>query len=141
MSEPVKKYLRWVLGAEGAPEFDASEYDSVKTLKAAGISLFTISLERYFPQEPTPSEAAALVTKIRQMLVRPEELNPVLAERVVLSGYGHEGLLDDVPETDIARVENMISFGIRRELKIDDGPELERFLDEIVEFMNSPLDD
>lgn len=35
----------------------------------------------------------------------------------------------------------MISFGIRRELKIDDGPELERFLDEIVEFMNSPLDD
>ncbi len=55
MSDSVKKYLRWVLGVEGAPEFDPSDYDDVKTLMAAGISLFSVALDRYFPQNPPPS--------------------------------------------------------------------------------------
>jgi len=140
MSEPVKNYLRWALGVEGAPEFNPEDFDHPKTLMAAGISLFTIALERYFPEEPTPAQAADLVTTIRQMMAQPEELNPVLAERVILNGYGDEDLVSDVPPTDVARAEHIISYGIRRALNINDGPALEEFLDEVIAFMNEPAD-
>ncbi|GAB3255150.1 hypothetical protein [Kineosporia babensis] len=138
MSEHVKSYLRWLLGAEGAPKYNAEEYD-LKTLTAAGISLFTAALDRYFPEEvPTPAEAAALVTKVRSMSAQPETLNPVLAEQVILNAYADDDLMADVPAVEVARVENILAYGIRRELSIKDGPELEAFLDEVIEIMNDP---
>jgi hypothetical protein len=139
MSDPVKVYLRWVLGAKGAPNFDPSNYE-VKTLMIAGVATFTAALDRYFPEEPGPAEAASLVAKVRQQSAQPELLNPVLAEQVILNAYSDETLVGDVPPAEVSRVENIISYGIRRELKIEDGPELEEFLDEIIEIMNEPAD-
>ncbi|GAB3255021.1 hypothetical protein [Kineosporia babensis] len=138
MSDSVKKFLRWTLGVEGAPKFEPTAED-VKTLMAAGISLFAVTLDKYFDDDPTPAQAAELATKVRQTWVQPEGLNPVLAERVILNAYGDEDLVDDVPRTEVARIEHILSYGIRRELKIEDGPALEALLDEVIAVMNGQV--
>ena len=140
MSDAVKGYLRWVLGIEGAPKFDPAGSDA-KMVLTAGLSSFTVALDRYFPEEPSVAEVAGLVTKIRQMSAQPELLNPVLAEQVILNIYDDEDLVGDVTLGEVARVQNIISYGILRLLNIEKGPELERFLDEVVELIDEPVID
>ncbi|GAA3621900.1 hypothetical protein GCM10022223_43550 [Kineosporia mesophila] len=139
MSDAVKQYLRWVLGVEGAPEVALADI-GLKTSMQAGVAAFSIALDRVFPDEPSPTQAADLIARIRNEWVKPEGLNPVLAERVILNAYGEEDLVNDVPPAEISRVETVITYGIRRELGID-GAAFESFLDEVVEFMNEQLND
>lgn len=135
MSSTVKDFLRWVFGGEGARAVDLAEVGFERSQDAT-ISAFAIALERQFGEDVNEEAARNLIARIGQRWIKPEELKPVLAERIILSTYGEDGLIDDVPKVEVQRIQNLVSYGILRELNLRDQ-DLEDFFDEVVSIMDT----
>ncbi len=137
-NDAVKQYLRLALGTDGAPGAvprDISVDDSVDATLAA----LSVALDKIFLEDPEPVEISALVGRIREVWVKPETLDPVLAERIILAIYGEDELMDDVGSADLVVTENLITYGILHESGISEEA-FEYFLDEVVDLMNEPVD-
>lgn len=134
MSDMVKDYLRWILGVEGAQEVELSQI-GLQTSIDAGVSAFSLALEKIYSSDPSPEQVRELVARIRQRWIKPERLNPVLAEHVILNLYGDDEYVNDVPLAEVARVENLITYGIVHEAGLDRDA-IEIFLDEVVDLMS-----
>jgi len=127
-----------VLGVENAGPVDVSVADADMVANASVCS-FATAMEIMFGSDVTTEDVRNFIARIRGPWVKPEALNPVLAERIILSGLGEEGLLDGVPRADIVSSQNLIAGAVLRERGIG-GAQLEEFLDEVVELMNEPIE-
>lgn len=138
MSDQVLGYLRWLLAPNDAPKVDATAL-GVETVTSAAICAFAVALERMFGEDATPDKIREFVKRVRENWVAPEGLNPILAERIILSAFGEEDLIRDVPTAEVHRVENMIAYGVVREKNIV-GDDFEEFIHEVLDLMNEPID-
>ncbi|MCE0534113.1 hypothetical protein LWF15_01165 [Kineosporia rhizophila] len=140
MSDKIKDLLRWNLGAEGASKVSFSEV-GLEASRAAGFAAFALALERRFGEDPTTETIQQFVARTRTSWVKPDALNPVLAEQVILAAYtDDDDLLDGVPAAELARVQLLLTYGVVRDMNIT-GDAFEAFLDEIVQLMNESGDE
>jgi len=137
MPTETRGYLRWVLGIEGAPKADLAGLQP-SFIASAAVAAFSVALEVAFGESLTPDQARDFISRVRGTWVKPEALNPVLAERVLLSGYEDDDMLDDVPVTEIVRLHNVLAAAVLRDRNLH-GTDLEGFLDEVEELMNDSI--
>ncbi|GLY32530.1 hypothetical protein [Kineosporia sp. NBRC 101731] len=130
----IKKYLRLVLGVDGAPTVGPSDLD-VKTSILASLAALSVALEKVLPDDAQREQISSLVAQIRETWVKSDALNPVLAERIILTLQGQDGLIDDVPAAELATAENLITYGILHETGTT-GDSFEAFLDDVIQFLN-----
>jgi len=126
-----------VLGVDCAPGIETRDSD-VPTFTSATVCAFIIAMEKRLGEEPPPQTVRDFVARARGTWIKPEGLNPVLAERVILDVFEDEDLTSDVLRSDILRTQTVLAYAATRELGIT-GPAFEEFLDEVEELMNEPI--
>lgn len=139
MSDSTRDYLRWILSVDGARrvEYVGQEPSFVTN---ASVAAFSVAMEVMFGENATPEQITDFVTRIRTRWVKPEALNPILAERVIKTMFEDDSdVLDELPLTEIVRINTVLAAAVLRERHIE-GDQLEEFLDEVEELMNEPLE-
>lgn len=143
MSDQARDYIRWTLGVPGAPDVPVAEI-GLKASVHLSLAAFTLALEKRFDDDATDEEVRTFVARVRGNWIKPEALNPVLAERILLDGLGEEDLVEDVPILELTHAQDLLSYAMVNDLGIT-GDALEQFVDEaakmVADLQNSPADD
>jgi hypothetical protein len=139
MSEQVHDQLRMVFMSGGAPMLTTTVSDA-KLASDMALSAAAAALGRALGASPSTDEIRQYIASLRARLEHPDHLNPVLAEQVIMTAYGQDGLIDDLSDEEVARVENLISYAIVRELDLsEDG--IEELVREAEEVLHDTLGD
>ncbi|GLY15788.1 hypothetical protein LWF15_20100 [Kineosporia rhizophila] len=128
MSEDAKNYLRRIVGMDNVPGVRIADLGLQNAVNYS-FSAFHLALSKRFEDGATTTELQDFVRRARGAWIKPEALNPVLAEKVLLDAMGNDGLVDDVPIPELTDTQNLLTYALVNDLKIT-GDALEQFVED-----------
>lgn len=139
MSDKAQAILGWILGVEGATT-DGFTSDDLELSREVGLAAFSLALEKSLGEETSADAVQSFLARARGTWIKPEALNPVLAEQVILAAYQDDHLLEGIPRATLERTQNLLTYAFVRDAGLSDNG-FQEFRREVIELMNTPLDD
>ncbi|GAB3267181.1 hypothetical protein [Kineosporia babensis] len=131
LSQQFRDLVRAMVSGQNFEKVRVSEIGSF-TFHRLAYCAFLLAVERRFSETASVEEVREFVVRARTRWIRPESLNPVLAEWSLLDAIVENGSVDDLSLDETLRVQIVLTRALISDLDLT-GEALDDFVAEVVE--------